>query len=112
MQLDVFVKTTLEQIISGVVDAQASAAQHGASVNPNVRSAQAGRAVHHSGAVIQDVQFDVAVSVTESEKSGAGLKVGIPWVGGGIEGGSSAQHGHESRIKFVVSLALPVQSGS
>lgn len=112
MKLDAFVKTTLEQIIAGVVDAQSSAATNGAYVNPHVRSAPAGRLVNHNGAVIQDIQFDVAVTVTESEKSGAGLRVGVPWVGGSVEGGSDARHGQESRIKFVVPLALPPQTGS
>ena len=112
MQLDEFVRSTLEQIIAGVSAAQKTAVQSGAAVNPTVRTGGSNRIVHSNGAVLQDVQFDVAITVSESEKSGAGLKVGIPWVGGGIEAGSDAQHSQASRIKFAVSLALPPQPGS
>ena len=109
MQLDEFVKNTLEQIITGVREAQKAVAGHGAAVNPGVRSTPTGRMVHETGTILQDVEFDVALTVTETDKSGAGLRVGVPWIGGQVEGGSNRQHSEVSRIKFVVRVAFPKQ---
>ncbi|MBK9550319.1 MAG: hypothetical protein IPO52_14750 [Gemmatimonadetes bacterium] len=111
MQLDEFVKSTLRQIIHGVRDAQNELGADGAAVNPGVRTGPSSRIVHSTGTILQDVEFDIAVTVSESENSGSGLRVGVPWVSGKIEAGSDRQHSQVSRIKFVVPVAFPRQPG-
>ncbi len=85
MELDEFVQATLRQILRGVRDAQEEAGQLGATVNPTHSSGKFGNFHAASGTYIQNVEFDVGLSVTESSESGAGLRVGIPWIGGGLE---------------------------
>lgn len=108
MELDAFVETTLTQIISGVRAAQQTAPAQGAAVNPDIRSGPPGR-VHRSGTLLQDIEFDAAIMVTESEKSGAGLRVGVAWVSGGVDAGSDSRQSRASRIRFTVPIALPRQ---
>ena len=111
MQLDEFVKTSLEQIVSGVQQAQKTAEAMGATINPSVRSSASGR-MHSNGTLIQDVEFDVAVTTTETGGSNAGLRVGWASVGAGVEGRSSKENSAVSRIKFVVPVGLPAAGSS
>lgn len=109
MQLDEFIKSTLRQIIHGVRDAQKELAADGAAVNPTVRSAPAGRLVHSTGTILQDVEFDIALTVSETDQSGAGVRVGVAWIGGKVDAGSNRERSEVSRIKFVVPVAFPRQ---
>lgn len=79
-----------------------------AAINPGVGSAlPPDKLDDDTGTLLQDVSLDVAVTVSESGKSGAGLRVGAFGIGGQIEGGSDRAHSEVSRIKFVVPLVLP-----
>ena len=60
-----------------------------------------------TGTEVQNVNFDVAVTVSESGESGAGLQVGAFGVGGKMGGGSKRARSEVSRIKFVVPVVLP-----
>lgn len=108
MRIDEFVSQTLSQIVRGVVDAQGAVDDDGAEINPSVPSGKAGHFDTGTGTHIQDVEFDIAVTVSESEKSGAGLRVGVPWIGGDVAGGSDRQSSTVNRIKFTVPVRLPV----
>src|SRR5689334_22000057 len=107
MNVEDFVATSLEQIIAGVRRAQNAVEEHGASVNPAIESGPAGRVHFGSSTLLQDIEFDIAVSVADNAKSGANLKVGIPWVGGGVDGGSERHNSAVSRIRFRVPIVLP-----
>ena len=110
MELDEFVAKTLEQIIKGVADAQNAVIRRAAKavINPYVGSAvPADWLDEGTGTLVQDVSFDVAVTVSESGKSGAGLQVGAFGIGAQIGGGSDRAHSEVSRIKFVVPVVLP-----
>ena len=92
MQLDEFVKSTLRQIIHGVRDAQNELGADGAAVNPGVRTGPSSRIVHSTGTILQDVEFDIAVTVSESENSGSGLRVGtdrVAHIAAAMAGGQS-----------------------
>ena len=54
-----------------------------------------------------NVEFDVAVTVTEASDTGGEAKLSVAWlnVGGGMS--SSYQNQAISRIRFVVPVALP-----
>ena len=79
-------------------------------INPELPSGPSGRFDKDTGTVVQDVAFDVAVTVSKSGKSGAGLQVGAFGVGGMLEGGSESAQSAVSRIKFVVPVQLPVRA--
>ena len=102
MKLQDFVKESLLQVINGVNDANAALDDNTGSINPRGRGVEKGRSVN--GSPIQDVQFDVAISVTEGSEVGAGLTV----MGIGAKAGLSESTGSISRIKFAVPVALPI----
>jgi len=98
MELKDFVSQTITSIIEGVREAQASA-QDGAYVNPVMAA--------------RPIEFDVAVTVTETteKKGGGGIAVAgfIKAEGGGL---TSSANSSVSRIKFHVPVTLPTQPGA
>jgi hypothetical protein len=99
MDVEEFVKTTLVQIVEGVHDAMHSVGDHPAAK----QAAEISPSSAHN-----NVEFDIAVTVTESSglEAKGGLKVAsLLSVGGG--GSSSTQTAAVSRIKFQVPLVLP-----
>ena len=111
MELDEFVAKTLEQLIKGIISAQNSVRElsTNAEINPSVGSAlPPDRLDDDTGTLVQNVSFDVAVTVSHSDKSGAGLQVGAFGVGGKMGGGSKRARSEVSRIKFVVPVVLPL----
>ncbi len=110
MQLDEFVSQTLKQVIDGVSSAQ----QYGKSKNANINPSTArmdGKAAGYSfcvetGIPLQDIEFDVAVTVSESNESSDGdANVGAISVTSLNQ--STSQSSSVSRIKFKVPILLP-----
>jgi len=107
MELKTFITETLNQIIDGVKDAQYHAAEQGGEVNPVVlfASKTVDRLRQHqlSGPLIQEIDFDVAVTATEGTKTKGGVGVFVGVVGLGTQGQSDTSNQSISRIKFPVS---------
>ena len=113
MELKEFVAASLLQITTGVHQAQTDLAESGigARVNPNVMdmgaARQAGMQVYQ-GSPVQNIEFDVAVAVTEGSHSNVGGKasIAVAWLGANKQesGQTSALH----RIRFTVPVVLPV----
>ncbi|HYC49529.1 MAG TPA: hypothetical protein VEB19_00345 [Gemmatimonadaceae bacterium] len=106
MNLEDFVATTLEQVVRGVQRAQKSVCSL-ARINPQVEGHPVNTRDYKTGTLLRDVEFDVAVTVTESAKSGANLSVGIPWMKGGVDGGSDSSNSAVSRVRFSLPVAFP-----
>ena len=101
MDLKSFITETLKQIIEGVQDAQKyiSDKKIPATIHPK-----------RSKENIESVDFDVAVTSTESNSSGlsGGIKVASIFSIGG-EGKNQLSEKNVSRIKFKVQIELPRQ---
>jgi len=113
MNLRDFVATTIEEVMEGVFEAQQRTVRTGGVVNPAVFQGMSGeldKPVHAGqlGApLVKEIEFDVAVSVTEgTEKAGrAGIVV---WgIGVGGEGKSGSATESVSRIRFSVPVGFP-----
>lgn len=111
MQLDDFLKSCLEQIVAGIRGAQMAVVVHGACINPvvSVSRSDIKQFDEHSGTLRQNVDFDIAVTVAKTAKSGAGLRVAAFGLGGTIDGGSDLEQSAISRIKFSIPVVLPKQ---
>lgn len=103
MDLKDFVKASLQQILEGVKEAQASdpdgninASNYGIPVGKNVFSA-------NDLGIFTLVEFDVAVSAETSGKGDANLKV----FGVGLGGGGEHKAGSANRIAFAIPVRLP-----
>lgn len=111
MQLSEFVTESLKQICAGVSDAKKAAAEYGFQINPWITSGKSdttGVLVdRETKTPLQIVEFDVAVTTAESEKSkgGAGIFVAGFGLGGQLQ--ADATNTVVSRIKFSVPIAFP-----
>ncbi len=96
--LEDFIASTLEQIVAGVRRSQEPARQHGARINP----------AHAAHGHSQAVEFDVAVTVSETEKVKSGIGVVVMGLlGAGVQGASESTNAAINRIRFKVFLDLP-----
>ena len=100
MNVDEFVKTTLSQIIQGVEDAarHVEAQSDDGKINPE--QPRAG-----GGPFTTIIDFDIAVTATESTDVGGGITV----LGVGAKGTTKRGSRSISRIKFSVPVVLPQQ---
>jgi len=101
MELKEFVSGTLVEIIEGVKEAQSKTmdrAKHGTYVNPGCQGANSTR----------PIEFDVAVTAVEGQKTKGGVGIFVGPVGLGSHGQSEVQNTSLSRIKFTVPIVLPI----
>lgn len=109
MQLDEFIASTLTQIVAGVRRAQEAVIAYGGVINPQVEGKSIAEVDPNTYTIRKNVEFDVAVTVTRSTGSGAGLKVAALGIGADIKGKSDLEHSAISRIKFSVLTVFPKQ---
>lgn len=104
MDLKTFVKQALTEIVEGVLDAQRAVAESGARINP--RGIRGGDELKRqgSGRSVQDIEFDVATTATDSETEAGKVRVMVVSVGGGHQSQTSIA----TRIKFSVPVTLPL----
>ena len=120
MELKDFIKNSIEEISRGVLEAGEALSDTNAIVSPhdfriNSDSSQAfGRTRkvcdEHDELgtrVVQKVDFDIAVSIDEADKSNLNGKINVLSVslGGGTE--TTTKSGSVSKIKFSVPVVLP-----
>lgn len=110
MDLETFIAETLRQIVKGVQTAQEHEDCKGARINPT------GKVLHMSTKTTsatepasRQIEFDVAVTVTEGneKKGGIGVFTGVFGVGG--QANSNTANSSVSRIKFSVPVILPTK---
>jgi len=112
MELKDFVSATLISIVEGVKEAQLKYDLVGDNriINPPVRvNPTSGEPFVRGGLAVQTVEFDVAVSTSESSQSKGGIGILVGIIGGGAQGKSDSASAHMSRIKFTVPVSLPMQ---
>lgn len=106
MDLKEFTKQTLVQIVEGVAEANAELS-NGAYIPYHVPNNSKGRYIYDDGANVVDVDFDVAITATESEgaNGSGGLKVvSFLNIGGAVE--SKTENQTISRVKYTLPLVL------
>jgi hypothetical protein len=111
VELKEFVSLALQQVMSGVSEAQAAAPA--GEINPKIWSPQRDalakmRIVEsNNGKWIHLVEFDVAVTVAEGTGTKGGLGLVVGPIALGSSGQSTSQNSMVSRIKFEVPVAWP-----
>jgi hypothetical protein len=111
MELKNFVSQTLQEIISGIKDAQNSGIEEGGTINPpDQRGGNSTYAHGLNGNPIQNIDFDIAVTVIEGKETKGGIGVFTGSVGLGTQGRSDTSNTSYSRIKFCIPVTFPQQS--
>ena len=119
MNLETFISESLTQIARGVEKAASNLHDSNAIVNPrnvkpipNDSSIYGGLVEDDSGRpsylrLIETIDFDVAVTVTEGKETKGGIGILVGSVGLGSQGKSDSGHSAVSRLKFRIPFVLP-----
>jgi hypothetical protein len=108
MELKDFIKETLVEIIRGVSEAQSDILETGAYIHPMINRTNDKYAVANYGGrvyTIYDVDFDIAVTASDSSGSKGGIGVFLGSVGIGAKGESNESNVTQNRIKFKVPIS-------
>lgn len=102
MELQEFVQKTIVEIISGIKSASENLGE--GYVNPTPTGELPKNSLNYFSEIIQNVEFDVAVTVEEKNESGVEGKISVLGyrIGGGVNSDKTAST--VTRIKFVVPL--------
>jgi chemotaxis protein CheY-P-specific phosphatase CheC len=115
MELQQFVSEALKQIVSGISDAQKEMVGIKAFINPPdpryYGVSSQGCHLQYGDSVVQNIEFDVAVTTSEGKETKGGIGIFVGSVGVGTQGKSDSSSMSVSRIKFSVPIAFPTQSG-
>ena len=115
IELKDFVAETLREIIDGVISVQEYAKGKEATVMPGGIYGLTSSDLRGSGILgtgtnyVNTIDFDIAVTASESAKSKGGIGVFISVVGAGVQGQDEASNSTVSRIKFTIPISLPRQ---
>lgn len=111
MQVKEFVSETLKQVIEGVKDAQPRATELGGAVNPKglrYLDGSSGAVQHQETTRIgQEIEFDIAVTVAETDEAKGGLGLMIATFGLGAQVKTSSAEQLVNRIKFRIPVIFP-----
>jgi len=108
MDLKEFTKETLIQIVQGVEEANFVLAEKHAHVTSHaIKNSSGGILIDHNYINAVEVNFDVAVTASETDgtKGGGGIKV-AQILHGGIETSKSTENQSISRVRFSLPLVL------
>ncbi len=108
MDLKTFIAESLTQIAEGIEEAQKS--DSGAIFSPRIDYTDKGRPRLAGGMVTyapQMIEFDVAVTVTESDGEKGGGKIGVSFLNIGGEMTTSSENSSTSRIRFEIPVVWP-----
>jgi hypothetical protein len=114
MKLDKYVEETIKQVITGIGAAKSFGEQHNAQVNPASASFSPTNSTNiiyctETGVPIQEIKFDIAVSVTEgsTETDAPEITVGSATVAGNSST-TETSNSSVNRIQFSIPVLLPL----
>lgn len=113
INLEDFVFEVLRQIINGIKKSQAHAKSNGALINSRTiyRTTKGDLKldISNHGINVEEIEFDVAVTVSSQGNLKGGMGLFIPAVGIGYQANKETGNSIVSRIKFKVPVAFPPQ---
>jgi hypothetical protein len=104
MELRVFVKETLKDIVGGIQDAQNELGS--GIIIPSLKE-DTWSGIQSGLTSYQTISFEVSVNAVEKEGSEAKLNVVAAVIGGGIKGDSSTVSEHTAKLSFKVPVRYP-----
>lgn len=110
MELKEFIKETLVQIAQGVREAQEELKEQGTIINPELSHAPSGEKIMVQGRpyMLQQVDFTVALTLSESGSSKKGISVSFASIlAAGGNTNNDSRNEATNTIKFKVPIVLP-----
>lgn len=109
MELRDFGRSTLLEIVAGVTDAQKALAQEDSTAVINAPGVGDKRLEYRGtgSRSLEMVEFDVALTVTETSDKGIGGRLSIAAASVGTQRGASVENSEVSRVRFQVPIVLP-----
>jgi len=112
MNIQDFLKETLVQISKGVEEAQKELSDSGGRINPSLATQQGtlqnmGELVTKQGKLVYNVEFDIAVSVTDGTDTKAGAGIFVAALAAGAQTADSYKASRVSRIQFKIPITYP-----
>jgi hypothetical protein len=107
MELKDFIKGTLTEIITAVVETQEELKSTGAEINP-YKYGKIERTKTGEGSPIYHIEFDIAVTTSDTAGAKGGIGVFVAGLGIGTKGEMTEANTAQNRIKFQIPIALPL----
>ena len=111
MELKEFVKETLTNIITGIYDSQKFMEDNNydGEICPKISSdwEKTGYVFSEGGKPIQNIDFDVAVTISEKKDTKGKIGIIVSSIGLGAEKNKEKSNGQNSRIKFSIPITYP-----
>ena len=104
MELRMFIKTALLDIIGGVTDAQDEITS--GHIVPNGIN-QSFKAIEYGVSELQSVDFEVSVSAEETSGTEGKLGIVTAFIGAGVSEKSTNESSNTSKLKFSIPVQLP-----
>lgn len=108
MELKEFIKTAITDITEAVSELQGGL-NNGTIVNPSLAKGEVGKSLYVDNDVrlIERLNFDVAVTASETSGIDGKAKVGISILGANIGGAATIKSENVSRLTFSIPILLP-----
>jgi hypothetical protein len=116
MDLKDFIAGTLKEIIDGVGEADQYAKKKGGAIPSKFIANTSGvhgfvLATHAGPEFVNLIEFDVAISTTDSIENSREGKVSIQVIGASVQGKDVSQENYVNRVKFVIPLMIGKKTG-
>lgn len=110
MELKDFIKTAVSDIVTAVSELQAEMARDGAIINPALPHPISNGSINfgQGNQRIQNIEFDVALTTSESTAVDGGAKAGVAIFAAKVGTAQQSQAQNVSRLSFAIPIALPV----
>jgi hypothetical protein len=110
MELEAFIQESIKQVISSINKCVEFAKENGAEINPYQHQWRHGEGWYfdkQSGRPMTNLEFDVAVTASDGQKTKGGVGISVATLVLGSSGQSESTNQSISRIKFSLPIVLP-----
>jgi len=116
MELKDYISETINQIVLGITEAQQKTEGLDLIINPSITIGKDGDYFvpkpessnqFNMQRRVQQIEMDICVTVTDTEKSSVGGKIGVSVFGVGADSSGQKGTSNQNRVKFAIPICFP-----